>query len=203
MELGEAGLEGDVTEDGVGGEGGGVGEGDPGFAAAVFGEHGEFEFDGETVDAEEDGVDGLFAAPLEPVGEDFFAPDVLAIEGADLIEVVESAVFDDLGPVLDAEGFGRRKELGDFVEAGLGGGNDGFALLMEKGGEKDEFVVLHFETAAAFMNATFAQDEDLFAAGEGVDHDGPFFEGWRHGRKVAEGVSHGKSIGKIGLSGRD
>ena len=171
------------VEDGVGGEGGGVGEGDPGFAAGVVGEHGEFEFHGEAMDADEDGVDGLFAAPLETVGEDFFAPDVLASEGADLIEVVEGAVFDDLGPIFDAEGCGRGEELGDLIEAGLGGGNDGFALLMEEGWEEDEFVVLHFEAAAAFMDAAFAQDEDLFAARESVDDDGPFFEGWCHGRR--------------------
>jgi hypothetical protein len=203
VELVQAGVEGGVVEDGVGGEGGGVGEGDPGFAAGVVGEHGEFEFHGETVDAEEDGVDGLFAAPLETVSEDFFSPDVLAMKGADLIEVVEGAVFDDLGPVFDAEGFGRRKELRDLVEAGLGGGNDGLALLMEEGWEEDEFVVLHSKAATAFVNAAFAEDEDLFAARECVDHDGPFFEGGCHGRKVAEGLDHGKSIGKVGLSGRD
>ena len=94
-----------------------MGEGDPGFAAGVVGEHGKFEFHGEAMDADENGVDGLFAAPLETVGEDLFAPDVLAVEGADLIEVVEGAVFDHLRPVFDAEGFGWRKELGNFVEA--------------------------------------------------------------------------------------
>ena len=133
------------------------------------------------MDADEDGVDGLFAAPLETIGEDLFAPDMLAIESADLIEAVEGAVVDDLGPVFDAESFGRREELRDFVETGSGGGDDRFALLMEEGREKDEFVVLHLEPAAAFVKAAFAQDKDLFAARESVHDDGPFLEGWCHG----------------------
>ena len=117
LELFNAHGERGVIKDRVESERGGVGEGDPGFAAGVVGEHGEFEFHGKEVHAHEDGIDGLFAAPLETIGEDFFAPDVLAVECADLIEVIKGAVFGDLGPVFDAEGFGRREELGDFVEA--------------------------------------------------------------------------------------
>ena len=51
---------------------------------------------------------------------------------------------------------------------------------MEEGWEEDEFIVLHFEAAAAFVNAAFAEDEDLFAARESVHDDGPFFEGGCH-----------------------
>ena len=60
---------------------------------------------------------------------------------------------------------------------------------MKEGWEEDEFVVLHFEATAAFVDATFAEDEDLFAARECVDDDGPFFKGWCHG---------GRSWGNIG-----
>ena len=54
---------------------------------------------------------------------------------------------------------------------------------MEESREEDEFVVLHFKAAAAFVNAAFAKDEDLFAAREGVHDDGPFFEGGCHSKE--------------------
>ena len=52
---------------------------------------------------------------------------------------------------------------------------------MEQSWEEDEFVVLHFEAAAAFVDAAFAQDEDLFTARESIDDDSPLFEGRCHG----------------------
>ena len=52
---------------------------------------------------------------------------------------------------------------------------------MKEGWEEDEFVVLHFEATAAFVDAAFAQDEDLFAARESIDDDSPLFEGRCHG----------------------
>ena len=79
LELVEAGLEGGFGEDGLRGVGRDFfGEFYPGFAAAVAGEHRQFEVLWKTGDADGEGEKVLLLAPVEALRQQVVAPDVLA-----------------------------------------------------------------------------------------------------------------------------
>jgi len=80
----------------------------------------------------------------------------------------------------------------DFVETGLSRREDGFALLMEKRGKEKEFGVFDLKAAASLAEAAFAEQDDLVAATEGIDDDGPFLESDFHRRIVARLVLLGE-----------
>jgi hypothetical protein len=81
------------------------------------------------------------------------------------------------------------------IESRLRFGEDGLALLVEQGWEEKKFRVFDFETAAAFADAAFAQDDDLAAGSEGVRDDSPFFECDAHKKK--RGAMAPRLISKI------
>jgi len=70
----------------------------------------------------------------------------------------------------------RSRPRSDFAECRAFGGDDGLFGFVKLGGEKPELFVLDVKLAALFANATFAEDEGLFAATECIDNDSPFFK---------------------------
>lgn len=56
----------------------------------------------------------------------------------------------------------------------------GVGLLMIEGGKEPETTVLESEQSARIMNSSLAKDDDLFASTQGLDDDGPLFEGSSH-----------------------
>jgi len=81
---------------------------------------------------------------------------------------------------------GGRELPGDFIKALLGGVRHGFALLVEQSWEKQKLRVFNLKSIRAFAQSAFAEDEDLFAAGQSIDDDGPFFERGSHKERVTE-----------------
>lgn len=159
---------------------------DPGFAAAVGRHHGQFHRHGETMDTDGDGVDPFIVTPVETFRQKFIAPDVLTGEALDRIKIFEVVMFHGLGPKFQPEDRRRREVWRDFVVAILRGGNDRFALLVKKRGEEEKFGMFEAKPAAAFVNAAFAENKNLFSAAKGINHHGPFFESCGHRRKLTQ-----------------
>ena len=136
------------------------------------------------MDADSNGVDAMLATPFETVGENFVAPDVLAGEPLDGVKIVELVMLDNLSPIPQAQDVRRGKVRSDFVIADLGRGNHRFTLLMKERGIKKKLRMFHFEAATAFLNAAFAENENLFSTPERINDDGPFLECSNHCENV-------------------
>jgi len=130
-------------------------------------------------------VDALLPAPLEAIGDHLVAPDVLPAQTLNLFPRIHATPFDRFGPRLQAHHVGRGKARGQFVAASLRRRHDGLALLMIAGGKKQKGRVLGFETTAALADPALADNEDLVAGAEGIDHHRPFFERVFHAPTLA------------------
>src|SRR5262249_42871053 len=71
------------------------------------------------------------------------------------------------------------------VESRLCNGKDGVTLLVEQRREKEEPVLVHSETTAAFADPTLAENYDLFASPQSVNHDRPLLERHSHRKRVS------------------
>ncbi len=156
--------------------GGGIGDRDPGAAAAVFGIVGEGPGRSAKVDAEEGEVEAGGFVIVEALADDVVVPDVEGAEGECGLDAGDSGGPLDAGEVGD----------GDFA-GGIGGdgGGPGKAgagdLLVEEGGEEVELGMFEGKSVAPLVDAALAQDDGLSAGAEGFADDGPFFEGNAHG----------------------
>jgi len=104
---GELGGKGVVGEDGLGVLGVDVLiQFDPGFATAKTRGHRQFDALRETENADREGVDLFGASPIEALGDDVIAPDVLAAEVVDGLGGVEEAPICESAEIFEAESFG-------------------------------------------------------------------------------------------------
>src|SRR5438132_13982953 len=65
---------------------------------------------------------------------------------------------------------------------------------MEEGREKQRPGMFDFDPARAFAEATFAQNDDLFAAPQRVHDDRPFFEGNPHDVRLSAQKQFGNGL---------
>ena len=105
---------------------------------------------------------------------------MLPAEAAHGIEIFDMQALDQLRPLFQAQRIGWWEARRNAVKTVLRGRNDRLALLMKEGREEQELAMLGLETSSTFVNAAFAQDENLLTPREGIHHDGPLFECCRH-----------------------
>jgi hypothetical protein len=56
---------------------------------------------------------------------------------------------------------------------------------MEECRKQEELWVIQCEALATFTDATFAEDQNLLAAAQGIDHNGPFLKSNAHEAKLS------------------
>lgn len=190
LELFEAGLEGVFSEHGLRSVGRDFfGEFNPRLTAAVGGEHWQFAALRQAGNADGEGEEVLFLAPVEALRQQVVAPDVLATQPLDGGKGSQLPPRDNFGAELQAQRLRRRQVRGDFVVAGLGGGEHGLALLVIQRREEEEARVHDLKAAAPFRDAALAQEEDLVPAPQRIHDDGPFFERRSHAGRLGECVA--------------
>jgi len=137
------------------------------------------------VDADDEGVESSGFGPIVFFADGGFCPDVVRVERSDGCPVREEGVADDVGEVVE----GDRAVGGRGGEKAGGGGFGFFGLGVKLSRKKPEAAGAGgIEAAAAFGDAAFAKDEELFAGAEGFDDGVPFFEGGEHGKKKTAAV---------------
>ena len=161
-----------------------MGEFNPGFAAAVAGEHRQFEVSRKSGHTDGEGEDVLRLAPFKALRQHVIAPDVLAAQALDGGEGVQLPPRDHLRAQLQPQHFGWREVRSDFVVTRLCCGQNGLTLLVKERREEQEARVFGLEAAASLRNAALAQDEDLVSAPERVHHDRPLFECRSHEGRI-------------------
>ena len=72
---------------------------------------------------------------------------------------------------------------------------------MKKGREQNELSVFHLESATAFTNTAFPEDENLLACPQRLNHDGPFFEANPHSGSLSQRRQPGNAQTNFDLKG--
>lgn len=125
-----------------------------------------------------------FALPIEAVADGGLGVDVAWFEGGELLPIGEGDGPKGFGVMGDAD-FVTELPLGhDFYVAFA----DLISLGVEAGGKEEKRGMGEGESVASFVDAAFAKEDGLAAAGKGVANDLPFFESGRHGEVRAEGL---------------
>src|ERR1022692_766364 len=115
-------------------------------------------------------------APIKARCNDVLAPDMQAAQRKSGGERLQPLPGRNARKAFQPDHIRLRHKRGDFIKARLRLGKDRLALLMKQGGEEQELRVLDLEPAGSLDQSAFAQDNDLLAAQQRIDDDGPLFK---------------------------
>ena len=142
----------------------------PTFASGVGGGVIDLDGRGQGVGADQQQVEGVFGAVVETHVDQGGGPDVLVVQSVHRGAIGHENNVGDFRGGADGEALGFGGEFLDF--------DSGFkhvGVLVDVGGEEEELAVLDLEFAGGFVDAAFAEEEDLAGVGEGVADGLPFF----------------------------
>jgi hypothetical protein len=151
----------------------------PGLAPAIDRQHRQLDSLRQPKDADGQRVNLFGPPPLETPGNDVVAPNVLASQPFRGGEGLQPPPGGDAREVIDPEDIAGETR-GQFIKSLPGFGQDRIALLMKQSWKKKKLGMLDLEAANPFAQAAFAQNDNLFAAAQGINDNRPLFECQSH-----------------------